>query len=194
MSFARGGVVGQPSLAVVDGGCVLLRPHLPGIVAAADAGTIEVSSDVLEVVRKVLKRGISFMGALSDYLESAWLGTLKGTAFSVTSGNIHIALYTATPGETGGGTEVSGGSYARQAVAAANWSAVSAGEPSIIDNTAVIQFPTATASWGTITSVGVRDALSAGNLLYFGALVASKVVDNGDTFKFNIGALDLGVG
>lgn len=173
---------------VVDGGAIALRPYWPGIERSLREGRFPIS------LRPLLKRTITLMGALSNYLEDAWLKTLKGTAFSVTSGNIHVALYTATPGETGGGTEVSGGSYARQSVTAANWSAVSAGEPSTIDNAANIQFPTATADWGTITSGGVLDALTSGNLLYFGALTQSKVVNNGDTFKFNTGDLDLGVG
>lgn len=136
------------------------------------------------------------MGALSNFLEDAWLRTLGGTAFSV--GTCYVALFTAAPGETGGGTEVTGGAYARQTITGLNtaggWNNPVAGEPTIMDNFSLIQFPTATGDWGTVTSVGIFDALTNGNLLYFGNLTQSKVVSNGDTFKFNAGALDLGVG
>jgi len=64
---------------------------------------------------------------------------------------------------------------------ATNWPAASGGSKS---NANVIDFGTATANWGTITHVAIADAVSAGNGLFYGALTASKTVNNGDGFKF----------
>lgn len=126
--------------------------------------------------------------AMTDFLENALINHIfRDTAYSQPT--IHIGLFTAAPTDTGGGTEVSGGSYARQSVDGnANWDAPSLGSSS---NTNDVTFPTATADWGTVTHVGVFDALSGGNLLFYAALVQSKVVNNGDTFKFVAGNLDL---
>ena len=72
----------------------------------------------------------------------------------------------------------------------ANWNAPGVG--GLIDNVAEIAFTTATAGWGTVTDVAIVDTASgAGNILYYGALTASKVVNSGDTFKFNAGDLDV---
>lgn len=98
---------------------------------------------------------------------------------------LKVALYTAAPGETGGGTEVSGGSYARTNV---TLSAASGGSTS---NSADVTFPTATASWGTVTHIGIFDSAGTPVLIWYGALTASKTVDNGDTFKIPSGSLTL---
>ena len=87
----------------------------------------------------------------------------------------------------GGGTEVSGGAYARQAVTLA---AASGGAS---ENSADITFPQATADWGTITHLALMDALTGGNMLMHTPLDASKEVNNGDTFKINAGDLDVTV-
>lgn len=106
--------------------------------------------------------------AMSNYLEQKILeAILKNTTYTA-GANTYVALYTAAPGEGSAGTEVSGGSYARQAMAAASaWSAggqVSAAYE--VNNAADIAFPTATADWGEILSAGLLDASSGGNLLY----------------------------
>lgn len=133
------------------------------------------------------------MSAMSDYLEVN-LRTLifrTGAGFAKTAG-LYVALFTATPSDSGGGTEVSGGSYARVNVAPldANWTAPDA-TGGLTANAAAITFPTASANWGVITSVGIFDASSAGNLLFWGALTASKTVNSGDTFSFAIAALSV---
>ena len=96
----------------------------------------------------------------------------------------HVALYTAAPSDTGGGTEVSGGAYARQAVTF-----------SVSGNTATnsgaVEYPTATASYGTVSHVGVFDAASGGNLIAYAALSASKAIAIGDVFRIPAGDLDI---
>jgi hypothetical protein len=129
------------------------------------------------------------MGSKSDYLENKVLDHVLGGGDYSRPATVYVALFTATPSDSGGGTEVSGGSYARASVTnnATNWPAASDGSKS---NGTAIVFPAPTANWGTITSFGIFDAASSGNLLYWGALSASKTVNNGDAApQFAVGAL-----
>ena len=109
------------------------------------------------------------MGSKSDYLENKILDHVLGQA-SFTQPTPYLALYTTAPNDAGGGTEVSGGSYARQAVAA-SFGAASGGSSA---NTADISFPQATALWGEIEAFGLLDASGAGNLLYWGYLTQTQ--------------------
>jgi len=116
------------------------------------------------------------MTAFSDYLENKLIdGTLRNTAYTPAA-TVYIGLHTTATNDDNSGTEVSGGSYARTS---ATFSAPSGGSTS---NSALVTFPTATASWGTVTHFGIYDLSAAGNLLYWGALTVSKTVDNGDIF------------
>lgn len=103
------------------------------------------------------------------------------------TGPLKVALYTVLPNqETGaGGTEVTGGSYARTNV---TFTAASAGAS---ENTADVTFPTATASWGTVVGVAIFDSAATPVMLWSGTLTSSKTVDNGDTFKIPLGSLDV---
>ena len=123
------------------------------------------------------------MTAFSDYLENALIDhTLRNTALTSPT-TVYLSLQTSATNDDDSGTEVSGGSYARQAVA---FSAPSGGSTS---NSGLVTFPTATASWGTVSHFGIYDAVTVGNLLYWGALTVSKTVDNGDIFTVPIGNL-----
>jgi len=112
-----------------------------------------------------------------------WLLT-AGTATRPTAW--YLALYTAAPGEAGGGTEVTtvGTAYARQSAAFT----VSGNTAS---NTSAVEFPTATASYGTVSHVGVFDAVTGGNLIAYAALTTSKVIDTGDVLRVPAGDLDI---
>lgn len=121
--------------------------------------------------------------SFSNYLETKVLGhVFGGTAY--TQPTKYIALYSAAPGEAGGGTEISGTNYVRQ-VAAFTVTGDTA------SNTAAIEFPTAGSAWGTITHIGVMDASSGGNLLAYGTLTASKTIASGDVFRIPLGDLDI---
>lgn len=123
--------------------------------------------------------------AMTDYFENAVINhMLRNQSFTPPS-TIYLALYTTAPGETGGGTEVSGNGYARQAI---TLSAASGGSAS---NSSDITFPTATGSWGTIVAAGIFDASSGGNLLLWGDLTQSKTVDAGEQLKFPAGNLTI---
>ena len=123
------------------------------------------------------------MSQMSDYLENALLNEVFRNVGYAPVATVYVELYTATPNDAGGGTAVTGGSYARTAV---TFGAASAGS---INNSVDVTFPTASADWGTVTSFGVFDASSAGNLLVWGPLVSNKTVFNGDIFKFLAGQL-----
>lgn len=131
------------------------------------------------------------MAAFSDFLEAAVLNHLfRNTDIGAPPANVYIALYTAAPSDSGGGTEVTGGSYVRATVSTTSqWSAPGVG--GLTDNINDIVFATATANWGTINHVAILDAVTAGNQLFHGALAASKVVNSGDIFKFLAGQLDV---
>lgn len=126
-------------------------------------------------------------GNLSDYAENKILDHSVGKA-SWTSPTIYVALYTVAPTDSTSGTEVSGGSYARVTTSASTWNSASAGATS---NASAIVFPTASASWGTVTAVALVDASTAGNIVWYGTLTSNKTVDSGDTFQFAAGALTL---
>jgi hypothetical protein len=140
------------------------------------------------------------MAALSDFLENKiidWLfraqaiGITGATAAAGTGpATMYVALLTAAPSDTGGGTEVTGGSYARVSVTSAltAWAGTqaaasttaSSGTSGTTSNNNVLTFPAPTANWGSVTHFGVYDASTAGNLLWWGALTVAKTVNNGD--------------
>jgi hypothetical protein len=123
------------------------------------------------------------MAEISNYLEDALInGTLRGTTFTAPAA-VYVSLHTADPTDAGTGTEVSGGSYIRQA---ATFGAPSNG---VSTTTADVTFPQATASWGTIGWIGIWDADTSGNMLYHTALDTSKAIDTGDIFKIATGSL-----
>jgi hypothetical protein len=99
---------------------------------------------------------------------------------------MYVGLYTAAPTDAGGGTEVSGGSYARVSV-----SFSVSGTGTLCTNSAAVEFTAATASWGTIVAVGVFDASTAGNLLAWADLTVNKTIDTGDIFRIPTGDLDI---
>lgn len=106
---------------------------------------------------------------------------------------VYVALYTASPTDADTGTEVTGGSYARVSVPPldANWSGAS-GTDGLTDNVAAVTFPAPTANWGTITHMAIRDRLTGGKLIIWGALAVNKTVNNGDPApSFAIGDLDI---
>jgi hypothetical protein len=125
------------------------------------------------------------MAEMSNYLENALINaTLRNTSYTSPS-VVYLGLYTSDPTDADTGTEVSGGSYARQAI--------TFGAPSngVTTNTAAIEFPQATGSWGTVGWIGIGDAITGGNLLYHSPLDASKTIASGDIFKIAIGSLSV---
>lgn len=125
------------------------------------------------------------MAEMSNYLENALVNAiLRATSYTSPSA-VYVGLYTSDPGEGNTGTEVSGGSYAR--------TAVTFGAPSngVTTNSASVTFPTATGTWGIVTHIGILDASTTGNLLYFTPLNASKSIASGDVFTISTGNISV---
>ena len=142
------------------------------------------------------------MAAMTDYLENQLIDMLfRNQTFTMPS-SVYFGLHTSAPSDSAPGTEVSGGSYARVAVVRnlSNFSGTqgagtvsfSSGTSGTISNNIDIIFPAPTANWGTVAAMGIYDASSGGNLLFYGSLVPSKTINSGDSApKFSIGQFAL---
>ena len=141
------------------------------------------------------------MSAMSDYLENKLVDQIfRGQAFTFPA-TLYVGLLTAAPSDSGGGTEVTGGSYARASVTAslanfagtqsAGSTTASSGTGGQTSNNAAITFATPSATWGTVTHFGIYDAASGGNLLFWGALTISKTINQADTVTFPAASLSI---
>ena len=141
------------------------------------------------------------MANMSDYLENSiidWL--LRGQTYSV-PGSTYVALYTVSPSDSGGGTEISGNNYSRVAISSslANWAGTqssgsttaSSGTGGTTSNNNAINFPTPSANWGTCVAIGIFDASTSGNLMFWGPLTINKTINNGDIVSFPAAALTI---
>lgn len=123
------------------------------------------------------------MAELSNYLENKLLDhVLRNTSYTSPT-TVYVGLYTSDPGDDNSGTEVSGGSYARQILS------VTTASGGIVTSSADVTFPQATGSWGTISHIGLLDALSSGNLLMHTPLTTSRLIESGDVLKISTGNL-----
>lgn len=127
------------------------------------------------------------MAALSNYAEKLLLDFAMTTGSATRPTAWYVALFTAAPDDTGGGTEVSTGGYARQSV---TFSAASS-PGGTTSNSNTVSFTASGAGYGTVSHIGIFDNVSGGNLLWHGSMTASKTVADGDTLEFSIGNIDL---
>jgi hypothetical protein len=124
--------------------------------------------------------------SFSNFLETEILDHVFGGNAYTAPSTLYVALFTSNPDEDASGTEVStsGTAYARQSVAM-----------TVTDNTATsdaaVEYPTATANYGTVSHVGIMDASTGGNLLAYAALTTSKTIETGDVFRIPAGDLDI---
>jgi hypothetical protein len=127
------------------------------------------------------------MAEFSNYLENKLLDhVLRNTSYTSPT-TVYVGLYTSNPGEGNTGTEISGGSYARQVLS------VTTASGGIVTSSADVTFPQATGSWGIISHIGLLDALTSGNLLMYTALTTSKTIESGDVLKIASGSLTASV-
>ena len=145
------------------------------------------------------------MSAMSDFLENKFIdwffraqaiGITGATAAAGTGpATLYVGLLTTSPTDSTGGTEVSGNAYARVAITSslANWAgtqgagttSASSGSSGTTSNNNIVTFPTPTPSgWGTVVALGVYDASSGGNLLFYASLTISKTINAGDSVTF----------
>ena len=124
-------------------------------------------------------------GNLTNYLESKLIDHFLGTTTYTKPSAVYVALFTVTPGEAAGGTEVTGGSYARQA---ATFGAASSGATTNSTNIDFAGMPAA-----TTVAIGIFDASTSGNMLLYGALTTNKTTDAGDTLRIATGSLSVSI-
>ena len=124
-------------------------------------------------------------GNLTNYLENKLIDHFLGTTSYTMPAAVYVGLFTVTPGEAAGGTEVTGGSYARQA---ATFTAASSGATSNGTNIDFTGMPAA-----TTVAIGIFDASTSGNMLLYGSLTVSKTTDAGDTLRIATGDLDISI-
>lgn len=146
------------------------------------------------------------MAHMTNFLENKLIDWFfRGQAIGITGASaaagtgptsLYFGLLTATPSDTGGGTEVSttNTAYARQAVTSSltNWAGTqaaastvaSSGTTGTTSNNNAITFPTPQFSggvnWGTVVAMGIYDAVTGGNLLFWAPLAANKTINVGD--------------
>lgn len=124
------------------------------------------------------------MSDKTDYLENKVLDHVLGVATYTKPTAVYLGLFTAAPSDAGGGTEVATGGYARKVI---TFGAATGGGSS---NSAAVSFTASGANFGTITHVGIFDALTSGNLLYW-KNITSVIINDGDTLNFPIGDIDV---
>lgn len=124
-------------------------------------------------------------GNLSNYLENKLIDHFLGTTTYTKPSAVYVGLFTVSPGEAGGGTEVTGGSYARQA---ATFTAAASGATSNNSNLDFTGMPAA-----TTVAIGIFDNLTSGNMLLYGSLTTNKTTDAGDTLRIATGDLDISI-
>jgi hypothetical protein len=134
--------------------------------------------------------------AATTYLEHAVLDFIfknNSESFASPGDSIYIGLATAVAdAEAGTVTEATFTNYARQQVTAANWTLASgATDAQTVTNAANIEYPASGGTTETITHAFVVDAASSGNIMFVGALDASKTIASGDIFRINAGNLTI---
>jgi len=123
------------------------------------------------------------MAELSNYLENKLLDHILKNVSYTSPTTVYVGLFTSDPTDAGSGTEISGNSYARKNLS------VSTAAAGITTSSADVTFDQATGNWGTISHIGLFDALTSGNLLMHTALTTSKTIETGDIFKIPSGSL-----
>ena len=133
------------------------------------------------------------MSNMSDYLEAKVLGvTLLGSPFTAPA-TVWVSLATsaATDGAVFNEVPTATG-YARQVIAFGAPSDV--GLSKQVTNTGLINFPTTTTPWGTVTHYGLYDSPTGGNQLYWGALTTARTIVTGDSPVIPISSLTVTAG
>jgi hypothetical protein len=124
-------------------------------------------------------------GNLTNYLENKLIDHFLGTTSYTMPADVYVALFTVAPSDAAGGTEVTGGSYARQI---ATFTAASSGATSNDSNIDFTGMPAA-----TTVAIGIFDAITTGNMLLYGTLTTNKTTDAGDTLRIATGDLDISI-
>ena len=125
----------------------------------------------------------------SNFLEHQTLNHFFRGQNAPTVSTPFLALYISDPTEADIGTEIAGGGYVRQPISFTEPEQINGRGQ--IENDKLIEFPTATSNWGTVSHWGIRDAETGGNLLTYAPVPTPKLIESGDEAKFNAGAITI---
>lgn len=128
------------------------------------------------------------MANLTDAWERKLLDGLVGVTPLTTQTTVYMALFTADPTDTGSvASELSGDGYVRLSMSGLFSSAT--GTDGATPNTALIEFPSATAIWTTVTHFALMESstVTADDMMMWFELDSPVTIAIGQTFKFNIG-------
>lgn len=98
--------------------------------------------------------------------------------------DIYLGLYTDVPDRDGSGTEVTGGTYARQIV---TFDAADA--DGILYSDSIVTFPVASTNWGLTIYGGLHSAVSGANLKAYAPLQNPRSIGIGETMEFAAGEI-----
>ena len=124
-------------------------------------------------------------GNLTNYLENKLIDHFLGTTTFTKPATVYVGLFTVAPTDAAGGTEVTGGSYARQSAA---FGAAASGATTNSANIYFTLMPSA-----TTVAIGIFDASTSGNMLLHGTLTTNKTTDSGDTLRIATGSLTISI-
>lgn len=132
------------------------------------------------------------MSGMTSYLQKKLLDHLTGVASYTFPSTLYLSLHTDDPTESGSHSNevsTSGTGYARVSLAGLIGAAdASSGRA---QNSASITFGSPSASWGTITHLGIEDASSAGNMLFWVEGSAARNVGVGQLLRLLAGQLNI---
>lgn len=116
------------------------------------------------------------MARMTNFLEGALANAVCNNQTYTGPTNLYLGLYTANPGETGAGTEVTGNGYARQLMSFT----VSNG---VASTNADITFTASTGNTIDFSAIGISDASTGGNVLFYNGTTATSIDDTGLTIS-----------
>lgn len=123
------------------------------------------------------------MPAMTLDLSNSLLDTVLRQTTYISPAGVYLACFTTDPTSTGGGTEVTGGSYLRPLI---TFTTPSGGATANANEINIIGMPAV-----TIRGLAVMSSSSAGQMLFYGSLITPKVANAGDTFTVKIGDLNI---
>lgn len=130
--------------------------------------------------------------SMTSFLQKALLDGVLGKAAFPSAAELYLSLHTSSPTDSGslaGEVSTSGTGYARQPLLAAM--SITSLLTGISSNTLAITHGPAAVDWGTITHIGISDALTAGVMWFWGELTAAKVLNSGESFQLAASQLQI---
>lgn len=152
-----------------------------------------VSGNIWTVASGEINVTITASNGITTYAANGFLDRMfRNQAFTVSAN--YVSLHTATSSDGTPGTEVSGVDYARVQIDAnggstPTWTAVSS---SAVSNNDDVSFGAPGGSWGTVVGMGIYDASTSGNQLWYGNDVVDQAIGTESTdVLFPAGDIDL---